>query len=73
MGNMLSLKYYDIKDYSTCKMINEIALSKKDMNIDDNIKNIIYSFINEKYVNTEGKIFKSEDGNIFYLNTKFYE
>ena len=33
MGNMLSLKYYDIKDYSTCKMINEIALSKKDMNI----------------------------------------
>jgi hypothetical protein len=70
MGNILSLKYYDIKDYSTCKMINEIALSKKDMNIDDNIKNIIYSFINEKYV---GKIFKSEEGNIFYLNTKFYE
>jgi hypothetical protein len=52
-------------------MINEIALSKKDMNIDDNIKNIIYSFVKEKYVNTEGKIFKSEEGNMFYFPVTF--
>ena len=67
MGNLFSIKYSNIDDYKTKKVIENICLKKN--HLDDNVKKQIYDFLGTEYLDTaQNKIFKDVDGRIFYFN-----